>query len=70
LLRRREMTRSARSGRWPNYSITSSARASSGRRHSEAERFGGLEVDEEEAAISQLPELMLLLPNAATSLEI
>ena len=27
------------------YSITSSARASSGRRHGEAERLGGLEVD-------------------------
>jgi hypothetical protein len=40
------------------------------RRHSEAERFGGVELDEQEAAISQLPELMLLLPNAATSLEI
>ena len=34
-----------RDERAPLHSITSSARASSGRRHVEAERLGGLEVD-------------------------
>ena len=32
---------------WRTYSITSSARASSDRRHREAERLGGLEVDDQ-----------------------
>ena len=40
-------TRHMRCSKFAAYSITSSARASNGRRHVEAERLGGLEVDQQ-----------------------
>jgi len=54
------------------HSIASSARASCGRRRSEPERFGGREVENRKRSVGNqlMPEWALLLPHAATALEI